>query len=270
MQIFKATNTLDGYLPSLTYTEDKALAEVLVVGGKKFSLDEFPTLRGIFKTGVGTDNLPFAEASSRKIEITLPSKNTCDIIFEETAAFTCHLILDGLYRGAGEWASWKKADRVSLRQRRLLVIGVGHIGRRVADKMRGFMEVDTFDSVHDPPSLFEGKVRAADCVSLHVPLTSDTRGMFNAERLGWLPDGALLVNTARGAVIDEEALYHELSIGRLRAAMDVFWEEPYRGKLSTLPLDRFIRTPHIASTCNDFLRGAATDFMAFIQRLSHA
>ena len=270
MLIHKATNTLDGYLPSLQYTEKKTLAEVLLVGGKKFSLDDFPNLRGIFKTGVGTDNLPFAEASSREIEITLPSENTCDIIFEETASFTCHLILDGLYVDAGEWARWEKADRDALRQRRLLIIGVGHIGRRVADRMRGFMDVDTFDSAHDSPDLFEGKVRAADCVSLHVPLTPDTRGLFNAERLAWLSDGALLVNTARGAVVDEEALYNELSIGRLRAAMDVFWEEPYRGKLSALPPDRFIRTPHIASTCNDFLRGAATDFMAFITRLSHS
>ncbi len=270
MLIYKATNTLDGYLPSLLYTEEKSLAEVLLVGGKQFSLDEFPALRGIFKTGVGTDNLPFGEAGRREIVITLPSKNTCGIIFEETAAFTCHLILDGLYVDAGEWASWKKTDRDSLQQRRLLVVGVGHIGRRVADKMRSFMIVDTFDSAHDSSDLFEGKVRAADCVSLHVPLTSDTRGLFNADRLAWLSDGALLVNTARGAVVDEEALYNELVTGRLRAAMDVFWEEPYRGKLSALPSDRFIRTPHIASTCNDFLRGAATDFMDFLTRLSHS
>ncbi|MDX1412538.1 MAG: NAD(P)-dependent oxidoreductase [Nitrospirales bacterium] len=270
MLIYKVTNTLDGYLPPLAYTEHRTLAEVLLVGGKTISLDDFPKLRGIFKSGVGTDNLPFAEASRRKIEIRLPSNHTCDIIFEETAAFTCHLILYGLYIDAGEWERWEKADRESLRQRRLLVIGVGHIGRRVAEKMRVFMNVDTFDSAHDSPDLFEAKVRAADCVSLHIPLTSETRGLFNAERLAWLPDGALLVNTARGAVVNEEALYDELSMGRLRAAMDVFWEEPYRGKLSALPPDRFIRTPHIASTCNSFLHSAATDFLAFMNKLAHS
>jgi phosphoglycerate dehydrogenase-like enzyme len=129
------------------------MAEVLLVGGKTISLDDFPNLRGIFKTGVGTDNLPFAEASLREIEIKFLSNNICDIIFEETASFTCHLILDGLNVDAGVWGSWEKVNRESLRHRRWLVIGVPHRGRRVADKMRMFMEVDRFDSAHDSPDL---------------------------------------------------------------------------------------------------------------------
>jgi phosphoglycerate dehydrogenase-like enzyme len=108
MLIYKATNTLDGYLPSLDYTEEKGQAEIILVGGKKFFLDDFPQLRGIFKTGVGTDNLPFEEAATRGVTITLPSEKTCDTIFEETASFTCHLILNGLYAGGGDWNRWKK------------------------------------------------------------------------------------------------------------------------------------------------------------------
>ena len=270
MLIYKATSTLEGYLPSLKYTEDKVLAEIMLVGGKKFALDDFPNIRGIFKTGVGTDNLPFAEASERGVEIALPSEVTCDIIFEETAAFTCHLLLLGLYTGAGDWDNWKKLDRKSLHKQRLLVVGTGHIGQRVADKMRAFMEVDTFDTAHDAHESLESKVRGAGCVSLHVPLNGETRGLFNAERLAWLPDGALLVNTARGPVVDEDALFSELSTGRLRAAIDVFWEEPYRGKLTELPADRFIRTPHIASTCKEFIRGTAADFLKFLQKIAES
>jgi len=270
MLIYKATNTLAGYLPPLEYTEDKTRAEIMLVGGKKFELSDFPKLRGIFKTGVGTDNLPFAEASSRGVEIALPSEMTCSIIFEETAAFTCHLILKGLYAGAGEWESWKKADRKTLHQRRLLVVGTGRIGQRVADKMSAFMKVDTYDKLQDSPETFEPKVRVADCVSLHVPLDEKTRGFFNAERLAWMHEGALLVNTARGPVVNEEGLFAELSSGRLRAAMDVFWEEPYRGELAELPEERFIRTPHIASTCKEFIQGTATDFLQFLQKLSEA
>jgi len=268
MLIYKATNTLDAYLPSLHYTNDKSAAEVMIVGGKKFSLVDFPKLQGIFKTGVGTDNLPFDEAAIRGVAIALPSEDTCNIIYEETAAFTCHLILTGLYSQAGEWNTWTKVDRPSLQCRRLLVVGNGRIGRRVVEKMKSFMEVDTFDPLQDSSAAFEEKVRRADCVTLHVPLNTETRSLFNSVRLKWLKDGALLVNTARGPVIEEDALYNELASGRLRSACDVFWEEPYSGKLAELPPDRFIRTPHIASTCQEFLMGAASDFLVFLQNTS--
>ncbi len=268
MLVYKATNTLDGYVPSLNYTSDKSQAEVMLVGGKKFSLAEFPRLRGIFKTGVGTDNLPFEEAAERGIAIALPSETTCDFIYEETSAFTCHLILSGLYAGAGDWNSWQKVDRPALSTRRLLVLGTGRIGQRVADKMRAFMLVDTFDSARDDSCTLESKVRAADCVSLHIPLTAESRLLFNTQRLGWLRDGALLVNTARGPVVDEDALYAEVASGRIRAAVDVFWEEPYRGRLAELPADRFMKSPHVASTCREFVQGAATDFVNFMETLA--
>ena len=264
MLVYRATNTLEGYLPPLHYTEEKTLAEVMLVGGKAIDLDEFPKLRGIFKTGVGTDNLPFAEAEKRGIKIALPSGATCDVIFEETAAFACHLILAGHYAGAGDWDRWHKVDRPQLATRRLLVIGVGRIGQRVIDKMKPFMQVDSFDSARDAPETLETKMRAAHCVSLHVPLSLETRNLLNAERLSWLPDGALVVNTARGPNIDEDALYAELNAGRLRAAIDVFWKEPYQGRLAELPQDRFIRTPHIASTCKEFVQGTAEDFVEFL------
>jgi phosphoglycerate dehydrogenase-like enzyme len=267
MLIYKVTNTLDGYLPLLDYTNNKAQAEVMVVGGKPIVLSDFPKLRGIFKTGVGTDNLPFDEAAGRGIEIALPSATTCDVIYEETAAYTGHLILTGLYAGSGDWDTWRKVDRPQLAGRRLLVVGTGRIGQRVADKMAAFLQVDTYDTARDAPDCFEAKVRAVDGLTLHVPLTAETRNLFDAERLAWLRDGALLVNTARGPVIDEDALYTEVAAGRLRAAIDVFWQEPYRGRLTELPADRFIRSPHIASTCKEFVQGTANDFLAFMARL---
>lgn len=270
MLIYKATNTLDAHLPPLDYTTDKSAAEIMVVGGKKFALTDFPKLKGIFKTGVGTDNLPFEEAAKCGVVIELPSEFTCNIIYEETAAFTCYLILAGLYAQTGTWESWTKFDRPALQNRRLLVVGNGKIGRRVAEKMKTLMNVDTFDVLQDAPELFEEKVRRADCVTLHVPLIPETVSLFNAERLAWLKDGALLVNTARGPVIDEDALYAELASGRLRSACDVFWEEPYSGKLAGLPNDRFIKTPHIASTCLEFTQGAAQDFLLFLEGIEKA
>lgn len=264
MKIFKATNTLDSYLPPLNYTDDKSTAEIMLVGGKKFTLSDFPNLKGIFKTGVGTDNLPFDEAALRNVSITLPSEATCNIIYEETAAFTCHLIMCGLYSQSGHWDTWTKLDRSALQNQQLLVVGNGRIGKRVTAKMKNFMVVETFDTLQDSSESFEQKVRRANCVTLHIPLTPETESLFNAERLAWLQDDALLVNTSRGPVVHEGALYAELKTGRLRAACDVFWDEPYSGILAKLPCDRFIKTPHIASTCREFTRGATEDFLKFL------
>lgn len=267
MIIFKATNTLDGYLPALDYTADKAAAELILVGGKKFDLAEFPELKGVFKTGVGTDNLPFEEAKHLGVGIRLPSPETCDTIYEETAAFSCHLILRGLYAEVGEWDTWKKQDRRMLARQRLLVLGTGRIGGRVAEKMRSLLDVTTFDAATDNVAKLPGLMGEADAVTVHIPLNDETRGFMNAERLSWMKDGALLVNTARGPVVDENALAGELASGRLRAAFDVFWEEPYRGKLLELPRNRFMVTPHVASTCREFLEGCARDLQEFIKEL---
>ncbi len=270
MHIFKATNTLDGYLPELHYTADQSEAEVILVGGKAFDLADFPKLKGVFKTGVGTDNLPFGLAKELGVKIALPSAETCDTIYDETAAFTCHLILSALYAGCGDWDSWQKVDRPVTSGRNLLVIGTGKIGGKVVEKMAKLVHVTTFDAATDPASELESKVRAADCISLHIPLMPETKSFFSTEKLGWMKDGAALVNTARGPVVDEDALFAELSSGRLRAAFDVYWKEPYRGILADLPADRFIRSPHIASTCREFLEGTARDFLAFLEELGKA
>jgi phosphoglycerate dehydrogenase-like enzyme len=267
MPIWSNTKTLDGYIPELTFTPDKATADVALVGGKAIDLQEFPCLRGIFKTGVGRDNVPEEEARSRGVVCAFPSAETCGIIYEETANFACNLIFKCLYADVGDFAAWKKLDRPALSTRHLLVIGAGKIGGRVAAKMRPFLKVSTYDALTNKPEALEPLVHMADCISLHIPLTSETRNFFDARKLSWMKTGASLVNTARGPVVEEDALFDELSKGRLRAAFDVFWEEPYKGKLTKLPADRFIVSPHLASTCREFLTATAEDFRMFLQGL---
>jgi phosphoglycerate dehydrogenase-like enzyme len=267
MQIYKLTNTLDGYLPAMKFTKNKEEAEIILVGGKNIDLAQFPKLVGIFKTGVGTDNLPYEEAKKRFIEIELPSSKTMEIIIEETASFTCYLILRILYISVGDWNEWKKFDRPALFEQKLLVVGNGRIGKRVVKKMSSFMKVDTFDSAENAIDSFQTKVRSSDVIALLVPLTDETHGFFDAAKLAWMKDGAALVNTSRGPVIDESALFQELCSGRLRAAIDVFWTEPYTGILNDLPDDRFIRTPHVASSSKDFVSSTASDFVTFVNNL---
>ncbi len=267
MKVWSNTRTLDGYVEGIAFTDDTTAAEVALIGGKAIRLDDFPRLRGIFKTGVGRDNVPETEAAARGIACGFPSPATCGIIYEETANFACHLILRTLYADAGDFATWSKRDRPALQSRELLVFGAGNIGGRVASEMRALIKVSTFDALTNRPEELEPLIRKADCISLHVPLLPATRGFFNAEKLAWMKDGAALVNTARGPVVEEAALFAELAAARLRAAFDVFWEEPYKGRLAELPRDRFIVSPHVASTCREFIAATAADFHSFIHHL---
>ena len=94
LKIFKATKTLENFNKNLKYTSNKSESELLIVGGKEINLEEFPNLKGIFKTGVGVDNIPFEEAKKRDVLIELPSKETCEIIYNETSSFASHFILN--------------------------------------------------------------------------------------------------------------------------------------------------------------------------------
>ena len=93
MKVWSNTNTLDGYVDDLEFTDDKTSAEIALIGGKPIQLSEFPKLKGVFKTGVGTDNIPFKEAEERGVVVRLPSEATSNWIFAETADFACYLCL---------------------------------------------------------------------------------------------------------------------------------------------------------------------------------
>lgn len=243
-------------------------AEILLVGGQPIDLQDFPKLKGIFKCGVGRDNVPEDHATQRGIICGFPSPASASIIFDETACFASHLVLQCMYAQSGIFDIWKKISRDRLASRQILVIGNGNIGSRVVKKLENFAEISTFDTISNQPDELEKMVRQADCITLHLPLNSCTKDFFNAEKISWMKDGASLVNTARAPLVAEEDLYQELLSGRIRAAFDVFWQEPYKGKLTELPKDRFMRSPHIASNCVEFLTAIASDFRQFISSLS--
>lgn len=266
MKFWKNTPTLDEFVPELLNPVSAREAEIAVVGGKPAPLDELQNLKGIFKCGVGTENIPFEECEKRGIEVCLPSEATRDIIFEETANFSVKAILDVLYADAGVLATWTKHSRPVLSRKTVLLLGQGNIGRKVKAKLAPLVKITTWDAATDDPAALEGLVREADAVSLHTPLLPETEAWFNAEKLAWMKDGAGLVNTARGPVVDEQALLKEIEVKRLYAAFDVFWQEPYHGPLRKYS-ERFFMTPHIASTCADFLEGLAKDLREFAERL---
>jgi glyoxylate reductase len=130
------------------------------------------------------------------------------------------------------------------------IVGLGRIGSAVAKRARGFDMRVVFHrrTRSDDPGYREldDLLRESDIVSLHMPLSAETTGLISRERLALLRDGATLVNTARGAVVDEEALIDELVSGRITAGLDVFANEPQAPEaLRGLP--NVVLTPHIAS-----------------------
>ena len=268
MKFWKNTATLDHLLPELLETVALNEAEIAVIGSKPLNLAVMPHLKGIFKCGVGTDNVPFAGAKERGIEICLPSEKTKRYIFEETANFTVNLIFRMLYADIGSLERWEKRSRVFLGNQKVLVLGQGNIGKMVSRKLEPFVEVLAFDVAVNEMNELPELLQQADIITLHIPLDENTRHFIDAEKLSWMKTGAALVNTARGPIVDEDALYKEVSAGRLRAAFDVFWNEPYKGRLRECCANNFLMTPHVSSNCEDFLVGLADDLQDFIKKLS--
>ncbi len=267
MKIWMNTNTLDGYIDDLEKTADPADAEIALLGSKKMDLQRFPNLKGIFRAGVGKDNVPVSEAEKRGIAVGFPSQSTIEIIYNETAAFTCGLIFRMAYSNVGTLTPWLKVPRTAFSNLNLLVIGKGNIGGRVIKLMQPFLKVRSFDLCENGENELKALVLEADIITLHIPLNAQTRNFIEEEKLSWMKEGSILINAARGPIVSEDALYSAIERGRLRAAFDVYWEEPYEGKLKKFYPERFHMTPHVASTCATFLEETAKDLHNFIERI---
>lgn len=268
MKIWKNTSTLDGFDDELNFTESKTDAEIVLMGSKPIEISQFPNLKGIFRAGIGRDNVPIKEAEEISVVVRFPSDNTVNIIFNETASFTCSLIFRMLYENVGTLDQWMKEPRHQLSKKNLLIIGSGKIGSRVAELMKPFIEITIFDILQNETSELKSMMQRADCVTIHIPNSVDNLSFIDKEKLSWMKNDAVLINTARGAIVDEDALYAELQNCRLRAAFDVYWQEPYTGKLKEFYPERFFMTPHVASTCSEFLQGCKKDLNQLIIQLS--
>jgi glyoxylate reductase len=148
----------------------------------------------------------------------------------------------------GSWsAGWSRPTRLGwdLRGATLGLVGFGRIGAEVASRAEAFgMRIVSHSRSGGIP--LDELLAGSDVVSLHVPLTEETRGLIGRERLALLPDGATIVNTARGAIVDEEALVDELVSGRISAGLDVFLDEPHVPE-RLLGLPNVVLTPHLGS-----------------------
>lgn len=219
-----------------------------------------PNLKVIAKHGVGVDNIDVVFARSRGCEVVITADANAGSVAEHTMALLLAAAknLDRMGRVVREDYSRRGQDRiVDLAGRRLAIVGYGRIGRRVAPLARAFgMEVVLWDPILDVgdvdgfrayPSL-EDALTGAGAVTVHVPLMETTRNLLDERRLRRLAPGALVVNAARGGVVDEAALARLAAEGHIGGvASDVFTEEPIRPDNPLLTIEGAVLTPHTAA-----------------------
>jgi glyoxylate reductase len=232
----------------------RADVEALVVPNELVDgdvLDRFPGLRLVANYGVGYDRIDVEACRLRGVAVT----NTPGVLDDATADLAFALILavrrclvtgDRLIRAGGWNAHWSAAAMLGreVSGATLGIVGLGRIGGAVARRAAGFdMQIR---SVRRSSGDLDELLHECDIVTVHVPLSPDTEGLLSRERLALLRDGATLVNTARGGVVDEEALVDELVSGRISAGLDVFAHEPdVPTVLYDLP--NVVLTPHLGS-----------------------
>lgn len=240
---------------------DDINADVLAAAGEQLTL--------IANFGAGVDHIDLTAAKQRGIKVT----NTPGVLTEDTADLTMALLLSvprRLFEGekilrAGAWTGWTPTFLMGSRieGKRLGIIGMGRIGRAVARRARAFNMAVHYHNRTQLPAEVEGELETTywedldqmlarmDIVSVNCPLTADTQHLLNRARLKKLQPHAVIINTARGEIIDEEALADLIEVGRIAGAgLDVFEAEPtINAKL--LELDNVVLLPHMGSATRE-------------------
>lgn len=218
-------------------------------------MDACPVMKVAARCGVGLDNVDVAEATRRGIRVVNAPGSNAATIAEHTLMLMLMAIRNG-YRSAeavreDDWAWRNQYAGDELSGKTLGILGLGNIGGRVARLGEAFgMKIITWSrkETHYRSLPLEDVLAHSDVVSLHLPLTAETRQLFNAERFAGMKPGAILINTARGALIDREALLTALANGTLGAfAADVLEEEPPAAGDALVHHPRVLLTPHSGS-----------------------
>jgi lactate dehydrogenase-like 2-hydroxyacid dehydrogenase len=222
-----------------------------------------PRLKIVANHSVGVDHCDLEALAKKGIVVT----NTPDVLSDATAEIAMLLMLGAARRAVegdrivrtGQWDFWSPAFMVGkqVSGARVGIVGMGRVGQAFARMAAGFgMDVHYYNRSRLSPEKENGAtyhksldslLALSDFLSLHCPATAETKGMMNADRFAQLPDGAVLVNTARGALVDEDALIDALKSGKLFAAgLDCFVNEP-GGNLKLAEFDNVFMLPHIGS-----------------------
>ncbi|MFS0645885.1 phosphoglycerate dehydrogenase [Siminovitchia sp. 179-K 8D1 HS] len=242
----------------------KAGVEGIIVGVDPLParvLEACTDLKAVSKYGVGMDNIDLERAEQLGIKVrNAVGTNSISVaelavglMFESARYLSRHIFTVKGFK-------WDRLMGTELTGKHLAVIGGGQIGKEVAKRCRGLqMEVTIYDPFFNDPEFieaygvkrtndFDALIRSADLVTLHLPVTNDTKHMINAGVLAKMKPTSILINTARGELVDEAALYEALKNGRIAvAAQDVYSMEPPEEGDPLVSLPNFLLTPHLGA-----------------------
>lgn len=225
-------------------------------------LEKAERLKVVSRHGVGFDNIDLVVLNRRRIPMTLTTDANAASVAEQALFMMLHLAKQGFHYDratrTGDWALRNKLEAVDIGGRHVLIVGFGRIGREVARRCLAFdMRISVFDPYIpaedieaagcQPVGDFRSGLGETDIVTLHMPLTEETRFMIGEPELQALPRHALVINCARGGMVDEEALYMALIGGEIAGAgLDVFEREPPPHGHPLFALENVILSPHSA------------------------
>jgi D-3-phosphoglycerate dehydrogenase len=240
-------------------------AAAIALSGTPFGrteLDASRVIQLVARLGVGYDSVDVPALTARRIPLMVTGTANSTAVAEQALAMMLalakqHAVMDRIVR-RGAWDDRFVALPSELADKTVLIVGFGRIGTRTAKRCLAFeMTVLVFDPYQDhgriiaagcePVGDLDAAVARADFVSIHCPKSPETIGLFDAARLARARRGAVIVNTARGGIVDETALYAALISGQIAGAgLDVFTDEPTPANNSLLTLETVIASPHIA------------------------
>ena len=260
--------------PTVEWSEEKLVsfltgADIWIVGKEPVTLsilERLPTLKLISKYGVGLDNIKFEDCSLANVSVYFEAGVNSEAVAEQTIGMmiglTRNLFKSSRYLADGVWL---KNGGLNFSGSTVSIVGCGHVGSKVANLAKAFNCNVLVNDIKDKSGVCQSigarqvswneALRKADILSFHVPFTEQTNLMFGDSAIAQLKRGALVVNTSKGQVIDQEALKRALICGRIGgSALDVYAAEPLVDK-SLYSLDNFVGTAHIAGNSRQAVWG---------------
>ena len=258
-------NTLKRKLTEIELMEMAGDAEAIIAGTEPITrrvMEKCTRLRHISRVGVGLDSVNLLEAKAKGISVSYTPDAPAPAVAELTIGLMLSLLRNiHVANSAMHQGKWNRYFGRRIAEITIGVIGVGRIGARVLRRTQGFGTprllvndvLPTLELNREFKLEWVSKdiiFKQADLISLHVPLTLKTKGLVGVKELGMMKPDAFLINTSRGGVVDEKALYHALKENKIAgAAIDVFEQEPYKGPLADL--ENCLLTSHMGSMSLD-------------------